>query len=302
MIRELDIRSVNPGERNQKFLITREIAATFRGSRIVYATSEQNQKVVIKIPAILGGAEKEWTGLKKARESGISVPRPIMLGLTDTGSACIILESVNGEPLFLGNDHEDRIILGQIVKQMHSGVSIPDYGWKQNIKADYSYYDKQLKLWGDYQSQIGIDRSLTQYLFGLLAQPMDSYCHSSPPVFNHNDIHDGQAFKSTKRGITLIDFEDWTEDRPLNDLGMYLFHCLRTSRDFNFFKGFVSGYLNGDTLNENDRLALIFNLLFISTRAVIKYLTYQTDYLGVARQNHQKVLDFIRNETLWKSL
>ncbi len=47
------------------FLETGEIPTSFRGSRIIFATSLDNTQVVIKIPKESQSAEKEWEGLVK---------------------------------------------------------------------------------------------------------------------------------------------------------------------------------------------------------------------------------------------
>lgn len=302
MTKEIYIRSIRPEQGNKKFSLTGEILTTFKGSKIVYAASDRGQPVAIKIPVNKQGAEREWSGLTKASESGISVPSPMMLGLTDWGSACIVLGRVYGKPLFLDKSYETRGLLGQTVRRMHAGVSIVEFESQLNGMINFTHYDKQLKSWGINQSQIGIDSSFTQYLFQLFSQPMDNYCETASPVFNHNDIHDGQVFISAKKDLILIDFEDWTVNRSLNDLGFYLFHCLRSNSEIDAFKSFMDGYFENGTLNESDKQALIYNLLYISTRAVIRFMAQKTDYLETARENHKKVLDFIRNEVLWKTL
>lgn len=303
MARErLFINPTNPLEKRQEFLIAEEIPVTFRGGRIIYAASPENVQVVIKIPKDEQGAEREWFGLTKTSDAGIPVPKPMLLGLSNSGQPCVVLERICGTPLFLNHSHEAREQFGQTVKQMHTRVKIEGSEWLYRGKSDYSYYDEKIKLWGEKQQLIGDNSLLTQYLFQILSLPMVDYCNRALPVFNHNDIHDGQVIWSNKNRGILIDFENWTEDRPMNDLGFYLFHCLRNDTRFEMFKGFMSGYLERDSLGEADKQALIFNLLFISTRAIIIFSTYKPEYVETAKTNHQKVLEFIKHETLWKEL
>jgi len=303
MIKEIRVRPIDSDPKEKRFAVTGEIASTFRGNRIIFATSEdQNQPVVIKIPIDRQGARREWIGLRKTSEARIPVPSPIMLGLTDSNFTCVVSERVEGRPLFLYSDDEARMFLGKTTKMMHSEVRILDSGEGQNELVDFSQYKEQIYTWGINQYKAGIDWPLTQYLFKTLSDPMSSYCDSIAPVFNHGDIHDGQVIVSPKNDITLIDFESWSADRPLNDLGFYLFHCLRSNREFEAFKSFMDGYSGDYSLNEKDIESLVFYLLFVSTTAVFKFITLNTDYLETARENHMKVLTFIQNETLWKSL
>lgn len=301
-VERLVVTSTKPETGNQKFSVVTEIPSTFRGSRIVFATSEEGRSVVIKIPAVIQGAEREWIGLTKNSESEIPVPTPLMLGITDSGKNCIVMERVYGKPLFLYPSDESRTEFGRIVKQMHTNVRINGFEWQESSKVDYLYYDKLVEIWVNEINQIGINISHTQSLFHSLSFPMNDYCVATKPVFNHNDIHDGQLIKPNKNEGTLIDFEEWTEDRPLNDIGYYLFHCLRTDNGFENFKAFMNGYLDNKPLNETEKQALIYNLLFISTRAVIKFSNFKVNYLETAKETHLKVLKFIEDELLWKEL
>lgn len=302
MAKEFNILSIHPDQGYRRFLSTGEQYATFRESKILFATSDSGQQVVIKIPTNQNGAEREWEGLIKAGQAGILIPMPILVGKLDSNVMCIAMERVIGQPLIFNAKYNTRVELGQVVKQMHSRAPVDDSRSLESHVVDFIYYDRQIKLWEDLWSPMGVEASFTRHLFDLFSLPMDSYCNVVNQVFNHNDIHDGQVIQSPEKGMTLIDFEEWTEDRPLNDLGFYLFHCLRTGREIELFRGFIDGYTEGKSLSENDKLALVYNLLFISTRAVVRYLTKKSEYLATARLNHERVLNFIRDETLWKSL
>ena len=296
------VNPTNPLEEKREFLITGEIPVTFRGSRIFFATSLEDTQVVIKIPKDGQSAEREWDGLTKTSAVGISVPKPILVGLNDLGQSCIVSERIYGELLFLNHGYEARMQLGQTIRQIHTRVAIEGVEWLKSGRSDYAYYDEKIKLWGGKQELIGDNSPFTQHLFQALSLSMIDYCSKTLPVFNHNDIHDGQVIRSNEGRCVLIDFGSWIEDRPMNDLGFYLFHCLRNDTKFGMFKGFMRGYFERDSLNEADKQALIFNLLFISTRAVVIFSTFRPEYVETARENHQKVLKFIEGETLWKEL
>lgn len=305
MVREkITIYPINSSrlEMGQEFLVKQRIPTTFRGGKIIYAAFPDGIQVVIKTPKDENGAKREWDGLIKTSTAGIPVPKPILLGLNDSGQPCIVLERIHGKPLFLNHSHEARTQLGQTIKQMHTRVAIEGTEWLESEMSDYAYYDRKIKLWGEKQELIGDNNIFTQYLFQIFSLSMIDYCNKTLPVFNHNDIHDGQVIRSNEGRGVLIDFGNWTEDRPMNDLGFYLFHCLRNNTGFEMFKSFMNGYLGDNSLHEDDKQALIFNLLFISTRAIIIFSTFRPVYAKVAKMNHQKVLSFIKDETLWKAL
>lgn len=130
---------------------------------------------------------------------------------------------------------------------------------------------------------------------------MSQYCQIAPSVLCHGDLHDGQVIKSPP-GLVLIYFEKWQSNRPLYELGIYLFHCLRTGSDIQNFRNFVMGYTDRTYLDETEKQTLMYYLLHISTGALNYFLEVNNWYLEYARQNQRKVLKFINDEVVWKIL
>lgn len=285
-----------------KLEVFKEVIAPFTGSTVLFATIESGLAVAIKISATKGGAEREWVGLSKVYRAGVSVPEPLALARDLKGSTVLILEKVEGESLYSHPSGEAKRRLGQLVKQMHEQTQIEGDEWVKSEKPDFTYYDRCLFYWlcGSVE-EFGAG-SKTQVLLKKFVDATISYCGTISPVFTHQDIHDGQVFVKGNKDPVLIDFEHWKEESQLNELAHYLFHSIRTDRVPEGFAEFMRGYLEASSLSENEKLVLMFNLLFISARALDYFYTRKHPYLEKAKTNHQKILDYIEQERLWKEV
>jgi len=281
------------------FNVLRRILVPFTGSTVLFATTEIGTQVAIKISSKKNGAKREWTGLNRAYSAGVPVPEPILLANDEVGNEVLISKKIDGVSLFRAPDHETKGHLGSVIGFMHRNVRIEGVEWLNSGKSDFNYYDRYLFYWLKGTPGLG-KNSTTLVLLGELTDAMRAYCDATRPVFNHNDIHDGQVLVMPGNKLSIIDFENWTEDSQLNELATYLFHSIRTGRPAGEFEAFLRGYLGGLNFTDTEKSALVFYLLFISARAVSYFQSSASGYLETARATHHKVLQYIETEKLWR--
>lgn len=280
--------------------VFRRILVPFTGSTVLFATTEVGTQVAIKISSKKNGAKREWVGLNKAYDAGVPVPEPLLLANDENGKEVLISKKIDGVSLFVVPDNRTKDQLGSIIRLMHRNVRIGGAEWLNSGKPDFNYYDRYLFYWLRGSTPgLGKD-SKTLVLLSKLTDAMKAYCNITRPIFNHNDIHDGQVFVLPGHRLSIIDFENWTEDSQLNELATYLFHSIRMSRPADEFENFLRGYLGSMGFTETEKSALIFYLLFISARAVSFFQYSASGYLETARATHHKVLQYIDEEKLWK--
>lgn len=280
--------------------VSRRILVPFTGSTVLFARTEDGIQVVIKISAKKNRAKREWVGLNKAYDVGSPVPEPILLANDENGKEVLISEKIDGVSLFRVPSTEAKHRLGNVIGTMHRNVRVGGTEWLNSGKPEFNYYDRYLS-YRLKSSTPGLEKdSKTLVLLSKLTDAMQAYVGATHPVFNHNDIHDGQVLVLPNHNLAIIDFENWTEDSQLNELATYLFHSIRTGRPAGEFDSFLQGYLGSMAFTETEKSALAFYLLFISARAVIYFQSSASSYLETARATHQKVLQYIDEENLWK--
>lgn len=272
----------------------------FTGGEIIYAKTESGIEVVVKKTLHRYQAEHEWKGLNIAHSTGISVPLPIALINYSQEQLAIISSLVKGNNLYYYPNSEIKAEIGKQIRIMHQSAKIEGETWRSSGRSSFEYYDKYMFNW----SHIGLEEvdldSKTTSLLTVLRGKMEQFCKESQPIFNHNDLHDGQIIVDNN-SPTIIDFGNWLEETWLNDAGYYLFHLIRTNRtgtdDFTIF---LNGYNRGQKLSDTERSNLIFYLLFISSRALTYFYRNNSSYLTTAKETHKRVLDYVDSEEAWK--
>ena len=220
----LYFRQLDPKSEETYFQVQRSVDMPFNGNRILFAIDPNQQEVVTKLIPDLDKANKEWTGLSLAYLAKVPVPTPLIFGMTENKTPGIVSRKIEGQLLYGNKDPEMRHALGAIVNHLHSNLQT------DQATHDYSFYEEARANWN-------------AEIFNEFSWAMSQYCQNTPLVFCHGDLHDGQVINSPN-GLVLIDFEKWQSDRPLSELGMYLFHCLRTGMNIQNFKNFITGYKN----------------------------------------------------------
>jgi Ser/Thr protein kinase RdoA (MazF antagonist) len=287
-------------DKNISFSETSRFTTPYSGSEVRFGTLDSGRRVVVKVSARKLGAEREWGGLVRTFEAGLSVPEPIALVNTQIGHPALVTEQMEGKLMYYTSQNELRYRLGQMVKRMHDAVPVDSRRWVEAGKSDLTYYESRLHHWWIANAEVLGVKTDSQALFKKLVPMMATYCNSVVPRFNHNDLHDGQVIV-VGENITIIDFEDWIEESPMNDLAYYLYSTIRTGTIDEQFGYFLDGYLETEILSEVEKGALMFYLLYISCRSVNQFKLRRVGLAEIALSTHQKVVKYIKRERLWKN-
>lgn len=279
--------------------LQKQVTTPYTNSTIIYAQNEQGQRVVVKIFAV-DGALREWEGLNRTYNAGLSVPKPYALVKDSANKTGVILEYVDGKSLYNQQSDQGRHSFGALIHRMHQLTPISSNEWIRSQKYNFDYFQQNLLTWGNSQIEELTDKGRSQAILSLLAGQARSHCEAVIPVFNHNDLHDGQTIVSGK-SVTLIDFEKWIEDSPLNDIAIYIFHSIRNAQSRESFEHFLKGYLGETSFSEVEKSSLMFYLLFISSRALNHFYQQGNPYVEISKTTHKNILKYAESESLWKN-
>lgn len=298
----IDSKSNSPSRTEEDFEISQEILLPFSGSKILFAKTSSGEEIVIKISNSKNGAYREWMGLVKTYDTGLPVPTPILYGSDPNGSKLIVSDRVKGTHLYQEEKQGARQELGKILRGMHERVEVDGKEWAESGRSDFGYYDRYTFSWLNSKSDVIGQGSMTDALLSQFADEMNNHCVKTNPVFNHNDLHDGQVIIREDSSVVIIDFENWREESPFNDIAFYLFHSIRVNSPNENFYEFLNGYTGSNKLDESSKSVLAYYLLFISARTVNYFSTKSSPYLEKALATHKEVLNYIDNENLWINL
>jgi Ser/Thr protein kinase RdoA (MazF antagonist) len=273
----------------------------FTGAEIIYAMTITGDRVVIKKPFRNDQARHEWEGLKIAESTGISVPKPVALVNYTENQLAIVSGYIDGVKLYDAPNSDIKAEVGKQIKMMHKRARVSGNDWTSSGRSSFIYYDRYIFNWTNGDIVELNKNSRSAVILEELADSAEQLCVESKPVFNHNDLHDGQVIESISGKPTIIDFGNWIEETWINEIGYHLFHLIRTNRAHtDDFPNFISGYLENAKLSDSEKSNLAFYLLFISSRALNYFHRRHSSYLPIATETHNKVLEHLENETIWK--
>jgi hypothetical protein len=171
----------------------------FTGAEIIHATTITGDRVVIKKPLRNEQARHEWEGLKIAESTGISVPEPVALVNYTENQLAIVSGYIDGEKLYETPNPDIKFEVGKQIKMMHQRAHINGNSWTSSSRSTFIYYDRYIFNWtnGDIEELNKNSRSVA--ILEELTDSAEQFCVNSKPVFNHNDLHDGQVIESRKR-------------------------------------------------------------------------------------------------------
>lgn len=276
-------------------------AELFTGSKVIYASSDSGEKVVLKIPFNSTKTLYEWEGLKKAFRAHTPIPEPIALIDYLDNQLAIVSSFVAGDNLYFNPNPGIKTKIGKEVRKMHQNAQIEGRDWIESKRSTYIYYDQFISRWATGEFGELKSGSKTLLLLGKFTPSMENYCKTTVPVFNHNDLHDGQIIVDKNGNPKIIDFGNWVEEGWLNELGYHLFHLVRTRRiRTDDYPNFLDGYLSGKKLSDDEKSTLAFYLLFISARALSYFNSRNSSYLPFAQETHDGVLKLLDKEIIWK--
>lgn len=296
----LTTKNTELGNLNIKIRVKRQTNSEFIGSTILYGTLENSQDVVCKLSEIPGGAEREWEGLQIAFLHGISTPTPIALvEFGEKATEGIISEEVSGNLFNNSNSTSLEFSLGQLTKELHQ---IPQPGWgviKQGIpefKSPLEYYKKWLEMT---LPQIGNNQLKPNILLELFNRGR-GHILTQPPVFIHKDLKDSNIIVTPKNSLVIFDFEWWQGGNPLEDVGVRLYHSIRSQKPNILFQNFLEGYFGKTSLTSLELYDLMFHTIFSAARVVSFTARRNISFLDEAKSDYIKTESYIRNLLLSK--
>lgn len=302
-----EILSYDPIETSEEYLgysrinlkLQRRVITPYTGSTIIYAQADNGEKVVVKLSGI-NGSLREWKGLNKTHSVGLPVPKPYALVKDMDNQMGVILGYIDGKSLHRQQSDQARYNFGALIHKMHRLTSIDGNEWTAAQKQNPDYFQKNLSVWKSDQTKGLPNWNKSQTILSFLAAQALQHCQTVAPVFNHNDLHDGQAIV-TQKNLSIIDFDKWMEDSPLNDIAIYIFHSIRIGQSPKIFETFLKGYIEKASFTELEKSALMFYLLFISSRALIHFYQQGDSYVETAKNTHRKLLEYVESENIWKN-
>lgn len=279
------------------FSVSHEYLAPFTGSRIVFATDEAKQPVVVKFASHPRGSQREWDGLRMVQNIP-GAQQGVMIGQTAKGTTGVVTELVQGEEMTVVPGDQVRYEFGQVLQNIHALAPIKKEEWQKYGRADRSFIVRSLEYWNRPENIVHFAHTMALPTLQKLFQAMESVPISQPSL-THQDIHEGQVL-ITKQLPVLIDFEVWQEADPLEDLAMYLVHLLREQKDTSSFRPLLEGYFLSKNYNDRTALLLSFYTLFNAVYAVAYLAKRKPEFFVLAQENLQRVTHFVQEERLWK--
>ena len=283
--------------------IGERLSVPFTGGEIIFATDSLGERVVIKKPRDDDQAKHEWDGLRRVESTGISIPRPIALISYSADQLAILSSFIEGDNLYYNPNPSIKSEVGRQVKSLHQNAQVEGGTWESTGRSTFVYYDRYIFHWTHGGLKELQADSRTASVLGKLIGTASDFCQNSKPVFNHNDLHDGQIIVDGNNHPTIIDFGNWMEETWLNEIGYHLFHLIRTDRaETDDFSNFLDGYFKDRKMSDTEKSNLAFYLLFISSRALNYFYNRHSSYLSTAQETHEKVLGHVDNERIWKDI
>jgi aminoglycoside phosphotransferase (APT) family kinase protein len=295
------IETLYPQELNPiSVQIRQRLTSSFTGSTLLFGRTEANEKVVIKTSAYPEGNANEWEGLKKISSTGLPTQQGIMIGKLSDGSSGLVTKEVEGEPLTDIPSEDQRRDIGTQLKNIHSSTKISGDEWEKSGKQTFTYYDWHLAYWRKNADTVSPICRQAISILDTLVEAASRYFQSTTPVFTHQDLHDGQVIVNSNNDKILIDFENWKEADPLDDIAMYLFHSIRENSPKAFYSELSNGYFDGRKTTDQENSVLAFDTLFFALRAVGYFHKFKLPYFNTAIDNLRLVNHYIDKENTWK--
>jgi Ser/Thr protein kinase RdoA (MazF antagonist) len=272
----------------------------FTGSKFVFGKTDDGQRVVLKESGNKEGLLREWTGLSKVLVTGLAVQEGMMIGELDDGTRVLVSKEVEGKSLADAPGEAKRRNVGKLLARIHQSVQISETEWKKSGRQEFRYYTWHLDFWRKRAEEIDPQTRRSITLADTLADQAANYFQDAKPVFTHQDLHDEQIIVTPQDTEVMIDFENWKESDPLDDLATYLFSLLRESSPLTYYDELSAGYFNDRKRTDLESTIVAFNLLFFALRAAGFFYTRKDNYFSTALNNLLIVTSYIEQEGLWK--
>lgn len=276
--------------------IHNELVTPFRGNRVSFCTTTDDQEVVAKFPPESYRAYHEFKAYQLAESQAINVPKTVGLISDQLGNIGFLTYRIRGNNLYKVNYEGVKYQFGNIIKSLHT-IDVPNniYSYPSN----YHDYDEKLYKWSrspisGYLSETPIYSLVDRHL-----QTVADSLENQRRTMTHHDLHDDQAIVSENR-IYLIDFEEWKLSHPMEDISIYLYHSLRTKRPIQDFVNFMHGYSKDKPTSESDKILLNYFLLFFSIEMLDYFASNRTVEVPYAIDYLKRSVEFVEKEKIWK--
>src|SRR3989344_1709089 len=267
---------------------------------VFFGYGEDGEHLAIKFSP---KADREWEALQKTTQYGIDSPRPYAIIINNGCSLCrslygdkgIIMKKVEGINLYQAEDNSYKMLLGKIIRSMHERIPVIGEEWGEQ-GYDISYYISLLD-----KLEIPVkETEVARLLLKGFIDTVEGRNKQINPRFVHHDLHDDQVRLTPSKRLAIIDFEDWIEGNPLDDIAIYLFHNLRTKQPEANFVDFVKGYTGGHRFADDDNSVIGFYLLLTGLQMVDHFSRFTPQDLHYSLRYLDRCTNFIREERLWK--
>ncbi|MEK7516933.1 MAG: phosphotransferase [Patescibacteria group bacterium] len=280
-------------ENNIRVKINSSFSSEFSGTPLYYGALEDGTNVVLKFPKGINGALREYNGLSLATLHNIPSPKAIaLIQRKEQPSEGLIMEKIDGKALDeIGNiTHEFK--LGQIVNKLHQ-IQVPKYGPLVDGSGSFENATGYLKHWlGKTIQHIGEQNQAVPLLNDLYKQGEEHIINQEPRLL-HRDLKDDNIIIQSNGELSLIDFEWAQGGNPHDDLGVYLYHSIRTNKSNERMHAFFTGYFNGKEITDQEKYDLLFHLILAAGRTVSFCTRFNQSRLDEANMDMTKVLKYV---------
>ena len=283
--------------------VTRVFPAPFTGSTVVVGDLPKvSHQVVLKIAPNAKSIRREWEGLLHVTGLDGKCQQPVALVQTAQGQLGLLSEYIEGEVLKNSSEVARRAQVGERMRELHERVPVHGEEWRKSPMREFHAFLEAIERWQhDSDFLQHIRHTLALPILERLARELTTHKRIESPAFIHTDIHDEQVLISQEGVAILLDFEQWQEGDPVDDLAIYLFHILRNGAPLEYFQAALAGYGSLDFLVHvvQLRTVLAFHTLFFATRAVRMFARYRPEYLPLSVHTLEEVCRFLATDALW---
>ncbi len=276
-----------------KLAVTQRKTSDFQKSDLVYGKLSNDSSMLFKFPVIQENVAREWEGLVIAHRAGVSVPTPLgQLEREEDPRLGLAMEFVDGRSLVDDTNPDIRYKLGHEVRKMHE-IRLSAYGIQNEevpiFKTEADFDNHWLSLTLPFIPEGEGKGSLVNILYD-----GDSKRNKSDARFLHRDLNSSNVIIRSDNSVCIIDFEWWQGGNPMDDLGGYRYHALRTSESPILYQAFEEGYFNGKPVPDLDKKNILFYTLLSAFRVVRFSARTQQSRVNESIYNLNRTIDYIK--------
>lgn len=292
-VRETALNTEYQSGEKLSFGVLKQIPSEVTGNYVYMGSlGDQKKLFVLKYPLTVGSGKREWQGYLIANSNQISTATPIILVAREQmPKDGLVTSFVEGTPLSKECSEKQLFELGKELRKLHR-ITQPGFGNIENGVAQFGSAREYLEFWfGKTLSFIENNQSAYE-CFKRLYDSASGRIHNLKPSFIHRDMRLENVF-SDVNGVKIIDFELWQGGDPMDELAISLYDWLITNRSMDSYKILLSGYHQGEHMDDGEINSLNFHLLMRSFRFVSFCERINPKFKTEAYQNLDKVLSYL---------